>query len=102
MIVSADPNSPNWVVKWGSVKITIDGEEVKPENCCYAESGASGKVHLYERTKKGQILTLKNQPRVTEFLGKVDITVGNNAGCKACTRNSFKRKDWWRLMHHQK
>lgn len=100
--VSSDPNSNHWVLKWGSVDITIDGRPVKTEDCCYAESGKDGCVHIYNRTKAGQILTVRKIPKVTIFKGNVTVNVGNTAGCKSCTRNSYKRRDWWKLAHLEK
>lgn len=105
MKVSADPNSNNWVLKWGSVKITIDGKTIDPKDCCYAETSSKageGVVHIYERTKNKQILTVQNKPRATEQKGTVSITIGNNAGCMPCKRTSFKRRSWWKIMHLEK
>lgn len=102
VIVSSDPNSANWILKWGTVAITIDGETIDPKDCCFAQSGVNGKIHLYQRTKAGQIITLQGQPRVIEKLGAVTVAIGNTTGCKACTRNSFKRRPWWKIAHLEK
>lgn len=102
MKISADPNSNDWVLKWGSVSVTLNGETILPKDCCFARSGADGAVHIYEKTKAGQIITVGGKPRVTEHLGTVSLVVGNNAGCKPCVRNAHIRRQWWKLAHLEK
>lgn len=99
MIVSADPNSSEFVIAWGAVQITQDGELLDQKDVLQARDGADGYVKLYQRSRAGQILTLDDKPLFEIVEGNVTIVIGNYKGCKPCQRNSLKRRQWWKVAH---